>query len=106
MRLASRRSGALGRSGACIRTARMPCAPFAFGLALQNRPQPCERAMKRNLDRIGLRIEDLSNLSRRQVGAEAERDQLLISVGELGERRGKAQPANAVILEAGYPDLG
>ena len=62
--------------------------------------------MKRDLDGIGLRHEDLRHLRRRQVGAEAERDQLLISFGELGERRGKAQPANAVVLEAGRRDFG
>ena len=62
--------------------------------------------MKRDLDGIGLRPEDLRHLSRRQVGAETERDQLLILFGELGERRRNAQPANAVVLEAGRLDFG
>ena len=63
------------------------------------RSQPAESAVQRDLDRVRLRALELGDLSGREIGAVAERDELAIAGLETGHRSRDLDSADRVILE-------
>src|SRR3989442_970191 len=59
---------------------------------LEPAPQPQERAVERDLDRVRPETEDLADPPRAEVGAVAEGDQLLLPLLEGRDRRREREP--------------